>query len=302
MHARPIVIMLARPSAKEGVEFICKVLRTYGIDYLEAEDFRKAKDDDMSVTSMFKNLCADILAILITECRHPLVQPRDYDDIDSALSEGCQLIGTPLPSPMSSRAHLALSLLFLSHCGTNFIDGYRDLALGEAGFNSRFPRVDTYRSKAINRASAEQAAAAGSRLSKIKDIAPCHVLQVLTRRDSMKAQLEDLEAETLKLAKKQGIHVGEWLAKTERKGGDYEEKLAEVEMEAIGELAFWVWAESINVNLRMTPPEPQKPVIRKRTSQKTADLRAAELSVQSCLDIIKSRGLHVRPNNQFLSN
>ena len=294
--------MTSRLTGKEGVEFICKALSVYGIDYVEADDFRMAKDDDPTVSTLFKNLCADILALLVTDCRHALVQPRDYEDIDAVLTEASQLLGVPIKATTNPKDYLFMFLLILSQCGTKFIEGYRDLALGEAGFNNRIPRVDTYRSKPINRASAEQAAAAGARLSKLQEIAPAHVLQVLRRRESMKAQLEELEAEALKLAKKQGSHVGEWLAKTERKGDNFEEKLAAVQMEAIGEIAFWVWVESIPFNVKVNSPEPQKLPARRRPPTKVIDLSAAEKSLDACLQKIQSYGLHVRPNNQFLSD
>jgi len=292
---------MARPTAKQGVEFICKVLGVYGVDYLDAESFRLAKDDDPSVTEAFSKLCVDTLTLLISDCKHALRQPRDYEGSEAHIRDACDAFGMPFSGNEGSRSLLTISLLFLSQFGSKFIDGYRDLALAECGFASQLPRVDSYRSKAINRLAAEQASAAALQLSKIKNVNASHVIQVMRKRKALMQQLEDLQAEALKMAKRQGIRVGEWLRTQDRKGEDYFEQDIAIQKEAIAEVAFWVWVESVGINFKPSKPRDQKSAPLPRVNRRQPDLGKISKIVESCLDKIEASGLHARPTNQFMT-
>ena len=293
--------MTAKLTGRQGVEFICKALGIYGIDYVSADDFRLAKDNDGGVIDVWKKACVDILALSITDCKHSLVEPRDYESADIVLTEACEALSIPYAPDGGSLFLLSLFLFCLSQCGGRFMDGYRDLALAEEGFSSRLPRVDTYRSKVLSRAAAEQATAIGSKLGKIKSATSTQLVQVLRRREALKDQLVDLESEATKLAKRQGFSVGEWLRGRDQKGFELLEVDIAIQKEAIAEIAFWVWAESVPISIKPDALNKAKAVSIRKPPSKGPDLSSASRTIQDCISLVQDSGLHARNTHQFMT-
>ena len=236
---------MSKPSAKEGVEFICDGLKAFGIQYATPDLFLSGKRNEPSVRDDLSGLASDIFALLLIGFKRSLPGLRpDVQSLDPIMTFlDNKRIG--FPDDPSARELLALCCWLLGQAGPSFLEGYRSIVLGchyDLMQGKLTPAV--FETAEVKRVASEAERFAHSKLRRDSANAS-HVTQILTKLFYLKTQHEDLKAEEESIQRQTDrVKTDQIIKSNERLLKDVISALTkdlEFQASSVKALSFWDW-------------------------------------------------------------